>query len=103
MKKLLRKKWQNANIVAGGLDMKLVDRTKLQSVMVERGLSIKDIAAEIGLTYSAAYAKIRQNRDFSENEICILLNTLNTNCFLYDVMPTKRKRYEKKLHNNDNE
>lgn len=71
--------------------MKVVNRTKLQSLMVEQGLSIKDIAEELCITYQGAYNKIRKNRDFSENEIYSLYLLFGSALF-FDTLNDSKMR-----------
>jgi len=52
--------------------MQFVNRTKLQTSMIERGLKIKDIAEELCVAYSCAYNKVKGYRDFNENELVVL-------------------------------
>lgn len=63
---------QFANIIARSIDMKYIDRNKLNIELVKRGISKKQLANDMCITYSALYNKLVYMRDFSETEICIL-------------------------------
>ena len=43
----------------GGKPMKFVDRTKLKVALVESGMSIKDLAEELCISYGGAYYKLK--------------------------------------------
>ena len=57
--------------------------------MVENGLSIRDMAEELCITYAGAYNKIRKNRDFSEDEIYVLFSMFGKDVFFNTVKVRK--------------
>ena len=59
--------------------------------MVERGMSIKDLAEELCITYAGAYNKVRLNRDFKENEIFILFTLFGKDVFFNTVKVRKMR------------
>lgn len=73
------------------MELKIINRTKLQSLMVERGMSIADLAEELCITYAGAYNKVRKNRDFSEKEIYILFTLFGKDVF-FDTVKSRNKR-----------
>lgn len=77
--------------------MQFVDRTKLQIKMFERGFKTKDLADLLDITYTGVYNKLNKNRDFSENELCILSKTFGNDIFLdFDVRILRTKKYGNK-------
>lgn len=68
----------------GGKPMKFVDRTKLQVALIESGMSIKDLAEELCISYGGAYHKIKGYREFTENEIFTLSSLFGTKVFFMD-------------------
>jgi len=72
--------------------MQFVNRMKLQTSMLERGFKIKDIAEELCITYSGAYAKIKGERDFNENELVVLDRLFGSDIFFLDYVGAKMKQ-----------
>lgn len=64
--------------------MKFVDRTKLKIKLIESGMSIKDLADELCITYAGLYNKLSNNRDFNENEIFVLDKLFGKDVFFMD-------------------
>lgn len=65
--------------------MKFVDRTKLQCELISRGMTIKDLAEELCLTYTGVYNKIKGFREFKENEIFVLFSLFGESVFFLDT------------------
>lgn len=79
--------------------MQFVNRTKLQTSMLERGLKIKDIAEELCVKYSCAYNKIKGFRDFNENELVVINRLFGSDVFFLDNdVRNLRKKYGRSNH-----
>lgn len=63
--------------------MQFVNRTKLQSMMIEQGFKIKDVAEELCITYSSAYNKVKGIRDFNENELFVIGRLFGSTVFFF--------------------
>lgn len=61
--------------------MNYVDRDKVKIEMVKRGISKKQLANDMCITYSALYNKLVRMRDFSETEICMLKKLFGRDIF----------------------
>jgi len=61
--------------------MNYIDRNKLKIEMLKRGMSKKQLANDMCITYSSLYNKLAKNRDFSETEICILKSMFGEDIF----------------------
>lgn len=72
--------------------MQFVNRTKLQTSMLERGLKIKDLSEELCLTYSGTYAKVKGLRDFNESEMIALNRLFGKDIFFLDKFGCKMKQ-----------
>ena len=61
--------------------MNYVDRNKLDVEMVKRGISKKQLANELSISYPALYKKLAYKKDFSETQICVLKSIFGDNIF----------------------
>lgn len=71
--------------------MQFVNRTELQASMTRNGFKIKDIAEELCVSYSCAYAKIKGIRDFNENELFIIHRLFGSSVFFLDSPAIKMR------------
>jgi len=79
--------------------MQFVNRTKLQSMMIEQGFKIKDVAEELCISYTSAYNKVKGIRDFNENELFVIGRLFGSGVFFLDtpVIKMRTKKNGKRI------
>ena len=55
----------------------MFDKNKFKARAIEKGISLKEIAYELGINPCTLYRKINRNGDFSRWEICLIAKILN--------------------------
>jgi len=61
--------------------MNYIDRNKLNIEMLKRGMSKKQLANELCISYQGLYKKLAYNNDFSETQICVLKSIFGEDIF----------------------
>ena len=61
--------------------MEFIDRDKLKIEMIKHGVSLKQLANDMCISYQALYNKMTRATNFSEPEICILKTKFGSGIF----------------------
>lgn len=66
----------------------LFNRKKFEAMMLERGVTKEDVAHYLGISVASYYRRIRDNGNFTANEIRMLINFFGKDkvlaCIFYD-------------------
>ena len=62
--------------------MNYINRAKLKGLMAEKNITATTLSNLLGISRQVFYLRLKGDRDFTENEICILAKKFGKDIFL---------------------